>query len=68
LVIDDGWITRRVILNERVIDFVYVTTCETRPVICAISWCSHSTYVCMYVCSDTYSLQNKIESELNLSS
>jgi hypothetical protein len=25
-------------------------------------------YVCAYVCNDTYSLQNKIESELNLSS
>jgi hypothetical protein len=36
-------------LNERVIDFEYVATCETRAVICAISWCSHSTYVCMYV-------------------
>jgi hypothetical protein len=39
-------------LNERVIDFEYVATCETRPVTCAISWCSHNTdcmYVCMYV-------------------
>jgi hypothetical protein len=25
-------------------------------------------YICAYVCNDTYSLQNKIESELNLSS
>jgi hypothetical protein len=58
-------------LNERVIDFEYVTTGETRPVTCAISWCSHMyarMYVCAYVCNDTYSLQNKIESELNLSS
>jgi hypothetical protein len=48
-------------LNERVIDFEYVATGETRAITCAISWCSH-----MYVCNDTYSLQNKIESELNL--
>ena len=69
LVIDDGWITGCIILNERVIDFEYVATGETRPVTCAISWCSHTyvcAYVCMYVCNDTYSLQNKIESELNL--
>lgn len=69
LVIDDGWITRCVILNECVIDFEYVATGETCAVTCAISWCSHARmYVCAYVCNDTYSLQNKIESELNLSS
>jgi hypothetical protein len=42
-------------LNECVIDFEYVATGETRPVTCAISWCSHTrmclcAYLCMRVC------------------
>ena len=44
LIIDNGRIAACVILDEGVIDSVYITTGETHPVCCSISWGSHISY------------------------